>query len=72
MVFGIDLGTLVLMIAGALVVFLVIDLLATGGSACAAMAGGTAGMMSTPWGWGAVLLAVLVALVLWFAGSPGG
>ena len=72
MMLGLDLNTLVLMIAGALVLFLLIDLFTTGGSTCAGMVGGMAGVIGTPWGWGVLLLALAAAVVAWFLGSPGG
>lgn len=49
MIFGLDLGMLALVIAGLLVFLLAIDLLTTGGSTCASMAGSMAGAMGTPW-----------------------
>jgi hypothetical protein len=72
MIFGLDLSALVLMIAGALVIFLLIDLFTTGGSTCAGMVGGMAGAMGTPWGLSVLLLALAAVVVAWLLGSPGG
>ena len=45
---GLDLGSLLLMVAVEVIVFLAVDLLAAGGGMTAGMITGMAGMMSTP------------------------
>lgn len=63
MAFSFDLGTLLLVVAVALLIFLAIDLAVAGGCATGSMMGDVAGMMTTPWGWSG-LLVLMVGLVL--------
>jgi hypothetical protein len=53
---GLDLGSLLLIVAVVLVIVLAVDLLAAGGGMTAGMMTGMAGMMSTPWGWGGLAM----------------
>lgn len=59
-------GSFLLGVAVVLLVFLAIDVFIAGGAMSMGMMGGIAGMMSTPWGWLLLLLAILVA----FLGAP--
>ncbi len=61
MPFGSDLNSFLVLLAVLLVLFLVADLFLAGGSATCGLAGGMAGAMGTPWGWGLLLILALVA-----------
>lgn len=61
---GLDLGSLLPIVAVVVVVFFALDLFASGGAMTGGMMGGMAGMMGTPWGWGGLLLALVVVLLL--------
>lgn len=72
MVLGMDLGSLLLIVAVALVAFLALDLLFAGGGMTGGMMGGMmsgmAGMAGTPWAWGVVLVLGVVLALLWLGG----
>lgn len=60
MPFGLDLTSVLVGIALALLLFLALDLAVAGGCVSAGMMGAAAGAMSTPWSW---LLLVLLAVL---------
>lgn len=59
---GLDLGSLLLIAAVAVLVFLALDLCAAGGASAGGMMGGVADMMGTLWDGSGFLLMVLLLL----------
>ncbi len=64
MMFGLDLGSLLLVLVVVVLLLLLVDLLVAGGGMTGGMMGGMAGMMGTPWGWGALLLVAVAAVLI--------